>query len=227
VPVHNRFRSAQPGAAPFGCVRRGDGDAAVWALIGGTATPRWLAHRMITRSSNLATNLVLARVGLPAVARVWDLAGARHSVTARGIEDHAARDAGLENLVTAADLAALFATIARGALGGGSPVADRDRCAEMIRVLLAQRHREDLAAGLPPHARVAHKNGWVRGIRHAAGVVFPDDAAPYAVAVCVSADPAARLADRAAGAAWDAAARALVARVSATAWAARRAGGAG
>lgn len=207
VPVHNRFASALPGAADFTCARDYDNDPTVWARLGARAPLRWLAHRMITQSSNLATNLVIAQVGLPAVAEVWREAGARHSVTARGIEDFAARDAGRDNLVTAADLAALLGAIATGRLAG--PAA----CAEMLDVLLAQQRREDLPAGLPPGTRIAHKNGWVRGIRHGAGVVFPDDAPPYAVVVCTSAAPD--------GGDRDSAARQLIARVSAVAWAAR------
>ena len=83
----------------------------------GSAAPRplrWLADRMIVRSSNLATNIVIGQVGLPAVAEAWALAGARHSVTGRGIEDFAAREAGITNLVTAADLAALLGALATG-----------------------------------------------------------------------------------------------------------------
>ncbi len=108
VTVHNAHHSALPGGAVFGNDPVDDSDTLTWARIGGTASLRWLAERMIVRSGNLATNLCIEAVGLPAVAEVWRDAGARHSVTDRGIEDLAARDAGLENLVTAADLAALF-----------------------------------------------------------------------------------------------------------------------
>lgn len=207
VPVHNTFDSALPGAAAFGCARDYDNDPMVWERLGGQASLRWLARRMIVQSSNLATNLVLGHVGLPAVAEVWRRVGAQHSVTARGIEDFAARDAGLDNLVTAADLAALFGAIAMNRLAAPAT------CADMLEVLLAQQRREDLPAGLPPGTRIAHKNGWVRGIRHGAGVVFPDDAPPYTVVVCTSADPTAG--NR------DAAACQLIARVSRTAWIAR------
>lgn len=199
VPVHNVFRSAVGGM--FGCTPEYDNDRAVWERIGGTATLRWLATRMIVVSGNLATNIVLAHVGLAAVGEVWKLAGARHSVTARGIEDFAARDAGIENLVTAADLAALFTAIATGALGPASP--------DMLDVLLAQERTEDLVAGLPPGTRIAHKNGWVPGIRHGAGIVFPDDAAPYAIAVCTTTSLD------------DAEACQVIANVSAAAWKAR------
>ncbi|SCG36984.1 serine hydrolase [Micromonospora halophytica] len=217
VAVVNEFDSALPGAPRFSCARHYDNDEAVWERVGDTVPLRWLAHRMITRSSNLATNIVIGRVGLPAVARAWALAGARHSVTGRGIEDFAARDAGITNLVTAADLAALLGGLAGGADRPG-PLASPAGCAAMVDVLVAQEHREDLASGLPAGTRIAHKNGWVRGVRHGAGVVFPDDAPPYVIAVCTTTD----LADGgASGEEVEDDACRLIADVSATVWAAR------
>jgi beta-lactamase class A len=187
VPVVNEFDSAQPGAPRFTCAQHYDNDDAVWDRVGATASLRWLAGRMITRSSNLATNLVIGHVGLPAVAEAWALAGARHSVTGRGIEDFAAREAGITNLVTAPDLAALLGALATGASTPGR-LASPAGCTAMLDVLLAQEHREDLAAGLPEGTPIAHKNGWVRGVRHGAGVVFPDDAPPYLIVVCTTTD---------------------------------------
>ncbi len=80
----------------------------------------------------------------------------------------------------------------------------------MLATLFAQEHREDLAAGLPSGTRAAHKNGWVRGVRHAAGVIFPDDAPPFVLAVCATTplavnrpgDDACRLIRSVAAAAW-------------------------
>ncbi|MFI5837620.1 serine hydrolase [Micromonospora sp. NPDC051300] len=217
VPVRNSFDSALPGAPRFANARDYDNDEAVWERVGGAAPLRWLAERMIIRSSNLATNLCIGQVGLPAVARAWELAGARHSVTGRGIEDFAARDAGVDNLVTAADLAALLGELTRGATRPG-PLASPAGCAAMLDVLAAQEHREDLAAGLPDGTRVAHKNGWVRGVRHGAGVVFPDDAPPYQIVVCTTTDLADGGAD---GEQVEDDACRLIAHVSAQVWAAR------
>lgn len=208
VPVRNEFASAAPSAPAFGCKRGYDNDDEVWARVGGAAPLRWLARRMIVRSSNLATNHVIAQVGLPAIADVWRDAGARHSLTGRGIEDFAARDAGITNLITAADLAALMSAIADGT------IASPRGCQAMLDVLFAQEHVDDLAAGLPPGTRIAHKNGWVHGVRHGAGVVYPKDAPPYAIAVCTTTE----LADDEDG---DDEARRLIARVSTAAWADR------
>ncbi|MFG2045394.1 serine hydrolase [Dactylosporangium sp. NPDC048998] len=181
VPVVDEFDSALGDGSRFANDRDYDDEDEVWRHLGGTAPARWLARRMIVRSGNLATNLLLTLVGLPAVAEVWRLAGATHSVTARGIEDYAARNAGRDNVVTAADLAALLSALHRGTVAG--PGA----CAEMIDLLAAQEWRQDLAAGLPDGVRIAHKNGWMTGVRHSAGLVYPHDAPPYVVAVCTTA----------------------------------------
>jgi beta-lactamase class A len=197
VPVRNEFASA---AAPgsFACTPGYDSDTEVWQRIGGTATPRWLARRMIVVSGNLATNLCLCLVGREAVEEVWRLVGARHSMVGRCIEDHAAADRGITNLVTAADLAALMSAIALGAEPGASALgaepgtsapaglADPRACRGMLDVLLAQERGEDLASGLPPGTRIAHKNGWVTGVRHGAAVVFPPDADPYVLVCCTT-----------------------------------------
>ncbi len=188
VPVVNEFVSARPGAPVFRNARNHDQDDDVWALLGDTASLRWLARRMIVRSSNFATNLVLAHVGVPAVNEVLSIVGTTHMRVERGIEDAAAREAGIDNVVTARDLALLIGKIAEGAAGPGTgrALARPDTCAAMLEVLCAQEHLEDLAAGLPAGTRIAHKNGWVHGVRHGAGVVFPDDAPPYAIAVCTT-----------------------------------------
>ncbi|MFI6230768.1 serine hydrolase [Micromonospora echinospora] len=187
VPVHNDFPSAHPDGPRFSLTPHYDNDNAVWDRLDRTATLRWLAERMIVRSSNLATNILLGHVGLPAVAEVWALAGARHSVTGRGIEDYTARAAGITNLVTAADLAALLGALATGATRPG-PIATPANCATMLDVLRAQEFREDLPAGLPAGVPIAHKNGWVTGVRHGVGVVLPHDAPPYVLAVCTTTD---------------------------------------
>jgi beta-lactamase class A len=181
VPVVNDFASAA--GSRYACDPGYDSEHDVWDRLGGAAPPRWLARRMIVRSGNLATNLLLGLVGPAAAGEVWRLAGATGSVTARGIEDHAARAAGIDNTVTAADLALLL-----GGLAGGTLAAGRS-CAEMLDVLAAQEHRVDLALGVPDGVRVAHKNGWVAGVRHSAGVVEPGDAPPYVLAVCTTGAP--------------------------------------
>lgn len=180
VPVHDDFMSAT-GTDRYHATADYDGDPQPWERLGRTAPLRWLIRRMIVRSSNLATNLVLERTGFDPVTEVWRAAGARHSSVARGIQDYGAQDAGLTNLVTAADLAALLTGIATERL------ATSRSCQEMLDVLHAQEVDADVVAGLPPGTRVAHKNGWVDGIRHSSALIEPDDAPPYILVTCVTA----------------------------------------
>ncbi|MFD0274379.1 serine hydrolase [Kitasatospora sp. NPDC127111] len=197
IPVVNRFVSVAGGE--FGNDPDWDSDPRPWALLGGTAPLRTLAERMITHSSNLATNLCLARVGHEAVAEVWRRAGATRSASPRGIEDYRARDIGVHNRVSALDLVRLLQSLAE------EP--------ELLALLERNAFRVDLAAGLPPGTRVAFKNGWFPGVRHSVGLVSPEDCPPYLLAVCYTGplasgedahedDPAARLVARISAEVW-------------------------
>ncbi|MEU1308696.1 serine hydrolase [Streptomyces cinnamoneus] len=194
VPVVNAFTSVT-GDATYANLREDDSDQGPWELLGRTASLRWLAGRMVTHSSNLATNLCLAEVGHEAVAEVWRRAGATGSASPRGIEDLPGRAAGFRNRVTAGDLVRLLESLEPEVLG----------------LLEDNVHRVDLAAGLPPGTRLAGKNGWFPGVRHSAAVIHPSDAGPYALAVCYSGplanghdvdDPAARLLARLSAGVW-------------------------
>lgn len=180
VAVHNEFASAAPGSPRFQMDPEYDSDPEVWATVGGAASLRWLARRMIVRSSNLATNLVLEQVGPAAATDAWRAAGAATSVVNRGIEDYAARDSGRDNTVTAADLSALLRAIV------AHRIAASASCEEMRQILLAQEKNDDLPSGLPAGTPIAHKNGWITGVRHDAAVIYPPDAAPYTLVVCAT-----------------------------------------
>jgi beta-lactamase class A len=213
VLVHDEFPSALGDGTTYRSTADYDNDPQPWERLGRTARLRWLVRRMIVRSSNLATNLVLERVGMAAVAEVWAAVGARRSTVARGIQDYAAEDAGLSNVVTASDLAALLAAVylgARRSAHGDRALASPEACEEMLSNLLAQEVTDDVVRGLPPGTAVAHKNGWVDGIRHSAAVVLPPDAPAYVLVTCVSAPLG------------DEEACDLVARVAAASWSDRR-----
>lgn len=179
VRIHDDFDS-QVGGARFAMDREEDSDTETWRRMGEPVALRWLANRAIVRSGNLATNLLLEAVGLPAVADVLARAGATSSVVARGIENAPAREAGLQNLVTAADLARTLQELAC------HRVASPDSCREILDTLAAQQINDAIPAGLPPGTRVAHKSGWVEGISHDAAIVYPADAPPYILVVCTT-----------------------------------------
>jgi len=154
-----------------------DSDPALYAEIGAPLPLHELARRMIVRSSNLATNLLVARLGAANIQRSIEELGATHMRVLRGVEDDKAFAAGLSNTATANDLARLMATIA----GGQAVSADHSR--QMLAILEAQEFNELIPAGLPPGTRVAHKTGSITGIMHDAAIVFPSRRAPYVLVV--------------------------------------------
>lgn len=176
VEVHDDFASVSSGR--FTMDRDYDGDDLPWQRLGERVPLGWLARRMIVGSSNLATNLVLERVGVDAVGRTLAAAGVAGVVVRRGITDTAASDAGIQNTVTAAGLAALFGSIAAGR------IVSRAGCATMLDILRAQEHLDAIPTGLPPGTVAASKGGWVQLLRHDVALIEPATAAPYVLAVC-------------------------------------------
>jgi beta-lactamase class A len=182
VAVHNRFASAADGSA-FSLDQDDDQDDETWAAIGTSSTLRRLARHAIVKSGNLATNLLLEQVGVAEVAQVLSDAGCSSRTTVRrGIEDGTAREAGLDNLVTAGDLARVMAGVANRTL------ARPDTCAAVEDVLARQEHRDKIPAGLPEGTYVANKTGWVDGVAHDVALVRPEGAAAYVLAVCTTLD---------------------------------------
>jgi beta-lactamase class A len=167
VAVHNEHRSAYDGS-PFALDQDDDQDDETWAQVGSTVTRRELARRAIGRSGNLATDLLLEHVGTAEVAAVLRDAGCSPAtVLQRGIGDFAARDAGLDNLVTAADLARV--------IGSVTPAVEA--------VLAGQEHRDQIPAGLPEGTYVANKTGWVDGVAHDVALVRPEGHPAYVLVV--------------------------------------------
>ncbi len=67
-----------------------------------------ILDRMITESDNAATNALIDRLGMDALAPIASELGLVHTTLTRRMLDAAARAAGRENLTTAAELAQTF-----------------------------------------------------------------------------------------------------------------------
>jgi beta-lactamase class A len=196
VVVHDRFPSAVGGT--FALRQSDDQDDATWTRLGTEVDLLDLADRMITVSSNIATDLIVERIGFDPVRRyLADLGLASRFRLDRLIGDSAAEDAGITNTVTASALASLMVTIATG--------ADFDGTAA-LGMLARQTHRDMISAGLPDGTWSASKGGWVAGVKHDVALVRPDAAPPYVLAICTTADLP------------DAAGMKLVARLSTVTW---------
>jgi beta-lactamase class A len=174
APVHlrNRFLSIVDGK-PFALNLDYEPVPELVKKVGRTLTVRELAYHMITRSSNFATNLLIDVVGIPAIQAALDELKIEGVSLIRGVEDQAAFAAGLNNRVTANGLLKLLRLIAEGR--AWSP----EICAPMLEIMLDQRHRSGIPAGLPGDAQVAHKTGNISTVHHDAGIVYIGNRNPY------------------------------------------------
>ena len=164
VRVKNDFVSIFDGSR-YSLEAREDSDKQLYELVGQDVTLEELVRRMIVRSSNLATNLVIELIGAPRVMALMQEIGAHDLRVLRGVEDDKAYHAGMNNTVTAHDLMLVFKTL--GEQRAISPAAS----AKMNEILLAQEHNDGIPAGLPPGTPVAHKTGSITKISHDAGII--------------------------------------------------------
>ncbi len=163
--IHNQFRSLVDGS-PYTLDAGDDSDADIYKAIGTTWTLRQLCEAMITRSSNLATNLIIEKIGVDNIrARVHSLDADGMQVL-RGVEDNKAFQKGMNNTTTARGLLVLLKAIAENRAG------DPASCAEMLAILKRQTFNEAIPAGLPPGTGVAHKTGEITGVHHDAAIVY-------------------------------------------------------
>lgn len=172
----NQFASIVDGS-PYGLDPAEDSDTALFSLIGRRVPIRELARRMITRSSNLATNSMVAVLGAEQINATARKLGVTRSLVLRGVEDQKAFDRGMNNTMTARDLATLFAALERRQVAGEADTRD------MLDILLGQEFNEKIPAGLPPGTRVAHKTGEITAVSHDGGIVYPPGRAPYVIVV--------------------------------------------
>jgi beta-lactamase class A len=176
LTVHTAFPSLVDGAFVVG--KDDDSDSTLYAFVGRNRSVRSLLELMITRSSNLATNILIERVGADRAQGTARALGAWSIQVLRGVEDGAAYRAGLNNTTTARDLGVLLQAIATGRAASG--VA----CDSMLAILGRQEFNEGIPVRLPPGTRVAHKTGWIgEVVYHDAAVVSPADGARYVLVV--------------------------------------------
>src|SRR5687767_3501478 len=183
APVHvrNKFTSIVD-RRPYMLDVSRDGDPELYAHLGRTMTVDELAYHMITTSSNFATNLLVDVVGIPIIQRALQELNIEGIKVIRGVEDQAAFEAGLNNEVTASGLLKLLRVIAERK--AYSPEAS-DR---MLEILLDQRFKGGIPAGLPDATRVAHKTGNISTVHHDAGIVYLDGWQPYVLVILTQFD---------------------------------------
>lgn len=172
--VKNEFHSIVDGSS-FKLDAGDDSEAELYKAEGQTRTLGQLLELMITVSSNLATNLIIEKLGPQKIRNSVHALHANGMNFLRGVEDNKAFEKGLNNTTTARGLEVLLTAIAQGkAVNAGSS-------REMVEVLKRQKFNEGIPSGLPAGTVVAHKTGEITKIHHDAAIVYAPK--PYVLVI--------------------------------------------
>lgn len=172
ILVKNSFSSIVDGSE-YTLSPADDSEPELYKQIGQKKTINALAYDMIIHSSNLATNLLVELVKPERIMETMKVLGANDIRVLRGVEDGKAFAKGLNNSTTAYDLLLIFEKMAQEKL------VNPGASLEMIRILQDQKFNDIIPANLPSSAKVAHKTGFITGIRHDSGIVFLPDGRKY------------------------------------------------
>jgi beta-lactamase class A len=173
LQIANKFSSIVDGSA-FSIGE--DSDTEIYSMLGQRVPIRNLVYRLITSSSNLATNILIGLVTADSVQATIERMGTRHMEVLRGVEDLKAFDAGMNNTTTAADLALLLEALRDG------EVVSSEASSEMLKIM-SDVPLEMIMAGRGERGRVAHKTGMITAHHHDAGILFPDNGQPYILVI--------------------------------------------
>jgi beta-lactamase class A len=165
LTVRNEFRSIVDGSR-YTLDAGEDSDAELYKREGRTQTLEQLCELMITKSSNLATNLLIEKLGVAHIRATIHALHADEMDLLRGVEDGKAFEQGLNNTTSAFALLTLLQAIAN------STAVDAEASRHMVEILERQTFNEGIPAGLPPGTRVAHKTGEITKIHHDAAIVY-------------------------------------------------------
>ena len=163
--INNEFSSIVDGSK-FELSSFDDSDEDIYKNLGKYISTDKLVYDMITRSSNFGTNLLIDYLDAEDVNNTMKNIGAKNMKVLRGVGDLKAFDLGLSNTTTAADLLIIYEKLAMG------EIVNNESSNKMIRILKDQVYNDIIPKYLPDKVEVAHKTGWISGVRHDSGIVY-------------------------------------------------------
>ena len=176
LEIFNSFKSIVDGS-DFSLDPADDSELTLYKRIGETESIRELVRLMIVLSSNLASNILLEKVGTARVDAFIKELGIKDMAVIRGLEDKKAYRLNINNAASARSSTYMMRLIAEG------NVVSKEVCDEMIQIMLGQEFNESIPALLPSEVKVAHKTGWSGEFFHDTGIVFPPNRKPYAISI--------------------------------------------
>lgn len=179
VKIYNKFKSIADGT-PYTLSATDDSEQNLYEWIGKKVTLEDLILRMITQSSNLATNILIDKVGSTSINKTLRALGAKNINILRGVEDNKAFEKGMNNTVTAFDLMLVFEKLAK------EEMINKPSSDAMIDILLQQKFRGIIPAKLPKNIKVANKTGSITKVQNDSGIVYLPDGRKYVLVLLSS-----------------------------------------
>jgi len=165
ILIKTEFKSIVDGS-PFSMEVSEDSEKDLYRNLNKNTTFYNLAYEMITRSSNLATNILIDYLDAEKVTSTMRDLGADSINVLRGVEDLKAYRQGLSNTTTARDLLVIFEHLSSDTL------ISKEANKEMLDILKDQVYNDMISAKLPEGTEVAHKTGWITNVHHDSGIVY-------------------------------------------------------
>ena len=129
-------------------------------------TLRDLAVLMIIVSDNIATNMIIGRIGTDAVNERMRGLGLKTVTLARKMYDWKQQKLGKENVISAYEMMLLLRWLAEGR------VSSKSTSEEILDIMARQQYRDKIPLLLPEDTRVASKTGSIARVTHDVGVVY-------------------------------------------------------
>lgn len=165
IHVHNEFVSIVD-SSTFTMQVSEDSEQDLYALLGNKTSLYHLAYEMITRSSNLATNILIDFLDAKKVTATMREMGADSIQVLRGVEDIKAYEAGLSNTTTPRDLRIMYEQLVQGEM------LSLESVDAIISILKDQKYNDMFPVRLPEGTPVAHKTGWITNVHHDSGIIY-------------------------------------------------------
>ena len=140
--------------------------AAAYLHAGTRLTLKDLCRLMIIISDNMATNLLIKKLGMEDINRTIADLGLKKTRLKRLLFDSNAESKGKQNYITPREIALLLKLMREGKL------VSSEASAEMLEILKHQEINHKIPSMLPDDVCVAHKTGEDDGITHDAGIVY-------------------------------------------------------
>ncbi len=176
IPLTNQFTSIVDGSL-FSLPIESEKDEILYPYLNKNLSIYAIMEKMITHSSNLATNILMEYTGPDSIGATLRKIHADGVLVMRGVEDLKAYNMGLNNVTSAWGMMKVMQ-----AVYNSDVLADSSR-QEMQEILKRQTYNNMIPAGLPDDVVVAHKTGSITRIAHDAALVYPPGSSPYVLVI--------------------------------------------